>query len=95
MLGFEELKGSHSGVNLAAKTLEVLDRYNVRGKVGIFINLCFHAEIFLMATADNASANDKALHVIETEFDPFKKKWVARQCRVRYDLNYCPGVRTD
>ena len=29
LIGFEELKGSHSGANIAAKILEVLDQYDI------------------------------------------------------------------
>jgi len=29
LLGFEELKGSHSGVNVSTKIVEVLDQYEI------------------------------------------------------------------
>jgi len=29
LLGFEELKGSHSGANVAVKIVEVLDQYGI------------------------------------------------------------------
>ena len=39
LIGFEELKGSHSGANIAAKIVEVLDQYEIRDKVCKFISL--------------------------------------------------------
>lgn len=46
ILGFEELRGSHSGANIAAKVIEVLDQYEIRDKVSfynIFINSYAHS----------------------------------------------------
>jgi hypothetical protein len=37
VLGFEELQGRHSGANIAAKVVEVLDQYEIRDKASSFI----------------------------------------------------------
>ena len=39
LIGFEELKGSHSGAKIVAKIVEVLDQYEIRDKVCKFISL--------------------------------------------------------
>jgi hypothetical protein len=33
LLGFEELQGSHTGMNVAINIIEVLDQHNIRNKV--------------------------------------------------------------
>ena len=51
LLGFEELKGSHSGANVAVKIVEVLDQYGIRDKVNL-VSLLFTLIINLFLSWD-------------------------------------------
>jgi flagellar biosynthesis/type III secretory pathway chaperone len=52
LLALPETNGSHSGENIAAHLLSVIERFNLCNKLGFFM-------------ADNASSNDKALEILK------------------------------
>ncbi|CAD0046447.1 unnamed protein product [Aureobasidium pullulans] len=52
LLALLEINGSHSGENIAAHLLSVIERFNLCNKLGFFM-------------ADNASSNDKALKILK------------------------------
>jgi hypothetical protein len=90
LLGFEELQGSHTGANVAVKIVEVLDQYDIRNKASFmsgFTRTPTHLYFYQLgwATADNLTANDKALRVIQRAIPDSAQKWYARDRRVRYD----------
>lgn len=52
LLGFEPLSGKHSGINLSAVVLEILQRYNIQDRI-------------LAITTDNASNNSKLVSALD------------------------------
>lgn len=71
VIGYTEIEGSHSGANTAAVILRVVDRYDIRKKIG-------------WATSDNASTNDRAMVVLQRVLDdPGGRHWIARKRRGR------------
>ncbi|CAD0020548.1 unnamed protein product [Aureobasidium pullulans] len=64
LLALLEINGSHSGENIAAHLLSVIERFNLCNKLGFFM-------------ADNASSNDKALKILKqsiSTIDPQKHR---------------------
>lgn len=64
LLALPEINGSHSGENIAAHLLSVIERFNLCNKLGFFM-------------ADNASSNDKALKILKqsiSTIDPQKHR---------------------
>jgi hypothetical protein len=66
LLGFKELQGSHTSVNVAVKIVEVLDQYDIRNKASFmsgFMRMPPHLYFYQLSwvMADNLTANDKAL----------------------------------
>ncbi|KAF6517513.1 hypothetical protein HZS61_003074 [Fusarium oxysporum f. sp. conglutinans] len=63
VLGVPEVSTRHSGTNIAAEVLEIIDSYGIKNKIGYF-------------TLDNAENNDSAMAVIggELGFDGRKRR---------------------
>lgn len=70
VLGYTEINGNHSGANMAAVILRIVDRYGIRGQVCIISFICLVCMCSLTsiklgwATSDNATSNDKAMCVL-------------------------------
>jgi len=99
VLGFEELRGRHSGENMATMISEVLDGYDIKDKVRNCV-LYFWVKLNITqlgwATADNATTNDKALCSLDRNLNTdrvFLKKWTAQDRRVRYAFFYVQNLK--
>jgi hypothetical protein len=82
LLGFEGLQGSHTGANVTVKIVEVLDQYNIRNKASFmsgFMRTSTHLYFYQLswAMADNLTANDKVLQVIQQAMPNSVQKWYA------------------
>lgn len=70
LLAIRQLKGEHSGENIAACVLRVMKEYKIRKKVGFFI-------------LDNASSNDVAVNIILRSLYPSMSETARKRRRLR------------
>ncbi|KAN0138441.1 Ribonuclease H-like domain containing protein [Lactarius tabidus] len=70
LLAFREVKGNHSGENLAKIVMEIFKEAGLSSKIG-------------WITSDNVTSNDRMMSRLEDELNLLEHEWKAPDCRVR------------
>lgn len=70
-LAFVTIEGQHTGKNMALFLTQIINRYDLHGKVGWF-------------TCDGTAVNSTTLHEFETQLDSTDGMWMAQEHKILY-----------
>jgi hypothetical protein len=88
LLAFCEVKGNHSGDNLAKLVMEIINEVGLKSKECIaFFETPIQTDMNQIGwiTSDNVTSNDKMMTRLEDESNTIGHEWKATDRRVRYE----------